>query len=242
MIVATAPLGLFGKIPSQGDFHQQDLPNSFVRPWDDWLSRSILASQAEIGVEWPQIYLLSPPWRFLLAPGVAGPSGWIGVLVASIDRVNRFYPLTLALPLAEELRPEFVSDWRPVYDKLESAAFALIDAVHPTEEILAGARREIADDMTLLARQRGQRFFWQEGQNTTAWVAIGEGGAMPQLPGVHLLAGLRGAPFSMWWHDFWEPHAAATLLCRGLPPVAGFAALLDAQWRGQNWRDGAASQ
>ncbi len=48
-------------------------------------------------------YLSSPAWRFALDPGVVGLSGWIGVLVSSIDEVQRCYPLTLAAALPPKM-------------------------------------------------------------------------------------------------------------------------------------------
>ena len=46
----TAPRGgLYGKAPAFGDFVVRRLPSTFVRPWDDWLSRSLAASRQQIG-------------------------------------------------------------------------------------------------------------------------------------------------------------------------------------------------
>jgi len=40
--------------------------------------------------------LSAPVWRFQLAPGVCGPLAWRGLFFASVDRVGRYFPLTLA--------------------------------------------------------------------------------------------------------------------------------------------------
>ena len=36
-----------------------------------------------------------------MLPGTAGEQGWAGVLMPSVDRVGRYFPLTIALPLGE---------------------------------------------------------------------------------------------------------------------------------------------
>ncbi len=38
----------------------------------------------------------APVWRFTLPPGAAGPKALLGVMMPSVDRVGRKFPLTLA--------------------------------------------------------------------------------------------------------------------------------------------------
>jgi type VI secretion system protein ImpM len=94
--VAGPTTGYFGKLPGLGDFAHRGLPSSFVLPWDGWLQHTLPASRALVGPAWFERYLASPFWRFVLAPGVCGPQGWMGVLMPSADRVGRPFPLTLA--------------------------------------------------------------------------------------------------------------------------------------------------
>jgi len=236
MIARDAAIGLFGKIPSQGDFFQRDLPLTFVRPWDEWLSRGMVASQAALGGDWAQVYLLSPPWRFHLAPGLCGETGWIGVLVASIDRVNRFYPVTLALPFTASSAPTFMADWRGILDQLEAAAFALIDAQTPMDQILAEAKAGIDAEREKQAATNNQRFQWSEAADPRAWIAFGDQQSTPLMPAGPILNGIGNDAGSLWWHEFWEPHPPTTWLCRGLPPEESFTLLLDSQWRHPNLR------
>ena len=88
--------GFYGKIPSQGDFVTRRLPWEFTSAWDDWLQQGMLASRTALGERWLELYLSAPIWRFQLAPGICGPVGWRGVFFASVDRVGRYFPLTLA--------------------------------------------------------------------------------------------------------------------------------------------------
>ncbi len=90
--------GFYGKLPSEGDFVTRRLPWEFTSAWDDWLQQGMQASREALGAGWLEHYLSAPIWRFQLAPGVCGPSGWRGLFFASVDRVGRYFPLTLAFP------------------------------------------------------------------------------------------------------------------------------------------------
>ena len=91
--------GVYGKLASRGDFVSRGLPHSFIQPWDAWLAAGLLASQEQLGAQWLDAYLVSPLWRFALAPDVCGPTAVVGVLMPSIDRVGRYFPLTIAQTL-----------------------------------------------------------------------------------------------------------------------------------------------
>lgn len=88
--------GFYGKIPSEGDFVTRRLPWEFTSAWDDWLQQGMQASRDALGARWLERYLSAPIWRFQVAPGVCGPIGWRGLFFASVDRVGRYFPLTLA--------------------------------------------------------------------------------------------------------------------------------------------------
>jgi len=92
-----ADCGFYGKLPSQGDFVSRRLPWEFTAAWDDWLQQGLAASRAALGERWLGAYLSAPVWRFQLARGVCGPLGWRGFFFASVDRVGRYFPLTVAV-------------------------------------------------------------------------------------------------------------------------------------------------
>jgi type VI secretion system protein ImpM len=91
--------GLYGKIPARGDFVTRRLTPGFVETWDTWLQNALTASKEQLGDRWLEIYLTSPIWRFLLGPGICGSTLWAGILMPSVDKVGRYFPLTLAVPL-----------------------------------------------------------------------------------------------------------------------------------------------
>lgn len=96
-----AVIGFYGKIPARGDFVQSALPRRFVEPWDAWMQRGLAASRAELGETWLPAWLEAPVWRFALAPGLCGPEAALGLWLPSVDRVGRYFPLTLAALVSE---------------------------------------------------------------------------------------------------------------------------------------------
>jgi type VI secretion system protein ImpM len=89
--------GWYGKLPARGDFVGRGLPRGWVRTWDAWLQRSMLAASQQLGAAALRERLsLMAPWQCLVLPQRAGDLAWCGVLVASADRVGRVFPLLWA--------------------------------------------------------------------------------------------------------------------------------------------------
>lgn len=98
--VGPARFGVYGKLPARGDFVRLGLPGSFVTPWDDWLAAVIAGSRAAMAEDWLPAWLKAPVWRFVLAAGSCGPEAVLGLMLPSVDRVGRYFPLTLAAVFA----------------------------------------------------------------------------------------------------------------------------------------------
>jgi len=94
-------VGFFGKVPCVGDFVKRRLAPDFVTAWDEWLQRGMHAAREQVGGGWHDLFLTSPVWRFALDPGVAGSEAVCGVMVPSMDRVGRLFPLTIALTIPD---------------------------------------------------------------------------------------------------------------------------------------------
>src|SRR5882757_5407909 len=88
--------GFTGKVPSRGDFVQGGLPRDFVDPWYDWQSLVIAGSRGLMGDTWLDAFLEAPVWRFILPPGLCGPRSAVGLIMPSVDRVGRYFPLSFA--------------------------------------------------------------------------------------------------------------------------------------------------
>ena len=93
-------VGWHGKLPTLGDFTSRGLDHDFVVVWDEWLSAGLSRLRADSPDAWVDAYLASPTWRFVVTPRfLPAPltTGiWTGVVMPSVDRVGRYYPLTLA--------------------------------------------------------------------------------------------------------------------------------------------------
>jgi type VI secretion system protein ImpM len=94
----TAPAaGFFGKLPSRGDFVRAGLPADFVSAWDLWCQRMMTESRTALREDWEAAWLEAPVWRFALPRGDCGTGAALGVWIASVDAVGRYFPLTIAV-------------------------------------------------------------------------------------------------------------------------------------------------
>ena len=121
--------GWYGKLPSLGDFASRRLPADFINAWDTWLQDVLHAVPDILGEGWLHNYLTTPIWRFVLVPGLAGRSAWAGVLMPSVDRVGRYFPLTVGVELPSQAalgHAVFASgDW---FAGVEEAALSMLGA------------------------------------------------------------------------------------------------------------------
>lgn len=80
------------------------LTPDFVKTLDNWLQHAISASKEQLGAQWLDTYLTSPIWRFILSSQICGTSPWAGILMPSVDKVGRYFPLVFAVELDRSLR------------------------------------------------------------------------------------------------------------------------------------------
>jgi type VI secretion system protein ImpM len=243
-------VGLYGKLPSHGDFLRRRVSDAFVGAWDSWLQQSVAASRSILGERWLDLYLTSPAWHFACAPGVVGPAVAVGVMVPSVDRVGRYFPLTVvseaiaelsALEAATETPGWFASVERLMVEALaaERLDFEAFDAaIAATATALDtpanGARVRVAagDAQAIMS------------EANTAWhvpIASSEqlGAIFPQLAYARLAALLN--PLTLWWTEGSTLVAPTCLVVPGLPHPQRFAAFLDGAWeRDGGWRMAAA--
>jgi type VI secretion system protein ImpM len=126
-------LGFSGKIPARGDFVGSGLPRDFVDPWHQWQSGVIAGSRSLMGDVWLDAFLEAPVWRFILPPGLCGTRAAVGLIMPSVDKVGRYFPLTFAaLPAAGTPRAE---DWAAWLDAVESLGRLALDADAPPERL-----------------------------------------------------------------------------------------------------------
>lgn len=126
------PVGWFGKLPSLGDFASRRLSSEFIELWDAWLSRGLADWQASAPDDWLTHYLAGPSWCFIVLPATlpafCGTMAWAGVLMPSVDRVGRYFPFTLAQPLAQ--LPVNTSEVSALLGWLQRLENLAVDALH----------------------------------------------------------------------------------------------------------------
>jgi type VI secretion system protein ImpM len=131
--------GWYGKLPSLGDFAARRLSDAFIAPWDAWLAQRVAETQFALGADWLGLYLTCPVWRFFAMPGAIAPTlgaCWTGVVMASVDRVGRHFPLTIAasLPCAPSTAGEVDALWQWL-SAIEGVALAALDFDHTIERL-----------------------------------------------------------------------------------------------------------
>ena len=122
--------GWYGKLPTLGDFASRRLEGSFIEPWDLWLGEGMAAQRELLGPGWLDAYLGSPVWRFVLMPGVLAQetAALAGVLMPSVDKVGRYFPLTLVTRLAA--LPRSARELEELLGWLQRIEDIAVDAMH----------------------------------------------------------------------------------------------------------------
>lgn len=207
--------GVFGKMPALGDFLRMDLAPSFVDPWDRWLQDGLRTARMALGERWQDCYLSAPIWRFSLSPGLAGAAAVLGVMMMSVDRVGRQFPLTLASPLP---------DGQGAAEAHMAAAetFALLDAL---------ALDALEDGMT--RDELAARLARMPLPATSAPdLRRAPGGMVVQGEAGSLTSGLAAAQISAGFRkpSFWSTELDSRvrmMVCEGLPAGGQMLALFD---------------
>lgn len=228
-VLVAQRLGFFGKLPLRGDFVSRRLPREFTDPWDGWLQDAIAMSAQQLGEAWLDSYLTAPIWRFLLSAGVCGDVPMLGVMMPSVDRVGRYFPLTLAVPAPLSAAPAgtmlSAGAWFEEVERLALSALeddADLDRLDQEAEAIAPPAAAPPGG----AAYRTER---------AVAVELGEADA----PAAHVidgLLGLVGARYTLWWTSGSAQLKPALMVAEGLPPVERFAALLDGRWEQWGWK------
>jgi type VI secretion system protein ImpM len=234
---AASPVGLFGKLPSAGDFVTRSLPSAFVAAWDDWLQRSLVASRAKLGNGWTEVYLESPIWRFALQPQVCSPQAWAGVIMPSVDRAGRYFPLTLAAPIPSGastlLTVTAAEHW---FAELERIALWALEPDATLEAIEALLGRQALMPVPASADARND---WDIALQLSRWWSQSGRPLSLRMPATHALPAVaefaaahlmesQGRGRSLWWMRDSTGGSIALRGWYGLPPPAEYTSLLRA--------------
>jgi type VI secretion system protein ImpM len=171
-------------------------------------------SREYFGDAWLETYLSSPIWCFSASAGCCGERPFCGLLMPSLDRVGRYYPLSIVAPLGARDMPLGITaattEW---FARLEALALSCLgegfDFVAFDAE-LAAAPPPVADSAGGVLE-----------------IPITEAGPAAVI-GTLLGALLEtcAIAYSLWWTTGSRKIAACCRAYRGLPPIEGFAKLL----------------
>lgn len=217
--------GFFGKVSSHGDFVSRRLPQGMLAVWDGWLQASLQASRGVLGPRWLDIYLISPIWRFALAPGVCDNNAWAGVLMPSVDRVGRHFPLTLAAGAPGGAAVlDWVANGGAWFGQLEALALSSLE-----HHFLLDRFDEQLQAMEPLSDAPIVGIAGAAGMRLPLDNVDGAAALAPHIAA----AALRGQ--SLWWTDGSAQVDPGMLMCRGLPAPAAFGAMLAGNWKEAGW-------
>ncbi len=217
--------GFFGKVMTHGDFVSRRLAPAPLAIWDAWLQACMQGSREQLGGDWLDIYLTSPIWRFALAPGVLDDHSWAGVLMPSVDRVGRHFPLTIAAAAPGGAAVmDCLASGQPWFDQLEALALSSLADGFVLDQFDAALLA-----LAPLPEQDDAGRFGAAGYRTTLASLDALPAALPALTA----AALRGQ--SVWWSDGSAAVEPTLLMCRGLPAPASFAGMLAGTWAQSGW-------
>lgn len=186
MMPALPAAGFFGKIPSRGDFIRRGLSSSLIDVWEAWVGQAIGASRALLGDGWDEAWMVAPVWRFTLADGVCGTAPVLGLMMPSVDRVGRLYPLMIAVELTGQTGMPDPDEGLAFLDLAEDAGRdALADELEP--DTLWERLRSATYPVTCGAA--GRSVWWTEGSGSVAANTVVLDGMPPMPDHAAMLAG-----------------------------------------------------
>jgi type VI secretion system protein ImpM len=239
-----APAGWHGKLPTLGDFASRRLPEAFVEAWDRWLAEGLLKLRTEGTGVWLEAYLASPSWRFLAMPGALGRDGdlaqaWAGVVMPSVDRVGRYFPLTLAKAFGagpgSTQQMELLWHWLARLDDLARDAIFddwTVDRLESELAHLGGPPwGPLPQAALVLPTGAGQWVEQDDGRDAARCIAVQAERAWAD-----------GAAGLVWWHARPDEGRPRMLISRGWPQVSMLSTLFAGAGAVERGREAPAGQ
>ena len=223
----------YGKLPARGDFLTRSLSREFINRWDDWLQSGMNSSRQALGDAWLDTYLTSPLWRFALPAGVCGNTAFTGVLMPSMDKVGRYFPMTVVRQIDGTRSPMVAA-------VQNNAWFAAV------EDLLLNALDAESLDLDVF-EQSLRAVPFQDG-DLPSMVPMQSGGSRVALDesldvSLSLLGfvrdGLHQATAAMcfWWGSGSDSVAPSLLYSSALPDPHMFTAMLAGNFSNCGWQD-----
>jgi serine/threonine protein phosphatase PrpC len=162
------------------------------------------------------------------------------VLLPSVDRVGRYFPLTVVSELPADLPPMAVAiQGRQWFSQVETLALRVLESedfnleafdeeLRATAASLARIEQYFGVDLGADFPDRGR--YWRVPMLSTDRMA----GAL--IDPLMCALGRSLGPLSLWWTDGSENMDASCLLAQSLPDSQRFVAMLDGRWSDAGWQ------
>jgi type VI secretion system protein ImpM len=186
--------GFYGKLPARGDFVRAGLPRDFTDRWDDWLQSVIAGSRALMGDDWLPAYLESPVWRFSLPPRMCGELAVLGLVLPSVDKAGRYFPLCFAALHAGGISAGSGEAW---LDQCEAAGRDALEQDTQPQEIAGMIGVPDASDDAVVA---ADAVWWSEGSARVMPARM----VLSSLPDAATYAAMLGAAADVRGDSTWE--------------------------------------
>lgn len=234
MSIQSESIGLFGKLPAHGDFVQRNLSATFTNVWDEWLQHFIAGTQEQLGENWLDIYLTSPIWRFVFSSGVIDENNWTGIMMPSVDKVGRYYPLSIVKKLPQDVNPlEFIQYQTSWYKDIETLALDALECEIMIDDLMNELDALSVDHKSDYSRS-GFNLDSDAFQFDMEFEEQSISTVYPLLLDAVMTKTFQS--YSVWQttgSDLIKPSLFAT---QGLPSVQKMPAMLNGDWQGYTWQ------
>jgi len=229
--------GFYGKVPAIGDFVSRHLSRDFIDFWDQWLQAALESSRTNLGDEWLQYYLVSPIWRFILSSGTCQENAWAGVLMPSVDKVGRYFPMTIAVPLpsGSNLLDQCTvhAEWferaeKILLDMLSDDSFNVDDFTD--DVVMLGVPEQSAGTMYLNGNVGALNFSRYPLENIDG---------LQSLFTTMLARNIQEqySTYSIWWTHGSQDVKPSFMISDGMPPSGGYSDMITGKWDTDIWQD-----
>lgn len=232
--------GYYGKIPSKGDFVSKGLPRNFTDPWHFWITEALASSKKQLGDTWREHYLTAPLYQYVLSKNLCGNQLWIGVVIPSIDRVGRTYPMTICRTVPSTANPFTLFDnYTSWFDRAEVLLLSCLDESFSLDELEISLSQLNTDDddkdITVTLQQ-----FTMHKHADTAWHLPFFSSEIQNRMYPTLLNSMLStffSSYSLWKTQGSEFITPSIVISEGLPTHEGVAAFIDGKWKQWGWND-----
>ncbi|GGP73099.1 type VI secretion system-associated protein TagF [Shewanella ulleungensis] len=222
-------VGYCGKVPSKGDFIQENLNVDFLKNWNDWLQAVIAVSKEQTEHDWLDYYLTSPIWHFSLSAGVCCDQAVVGTVIPSVDHVGRHYPFTLAgFHHQSAVRGWHKSEWINVFEQ------QILQVLEDEIDLDKWLKSILSESLSIRANKERLTEHESLDKNKKAWVIKGDD-SLDVLLLLDQQYRKRFDSYSLWWTEGSDDVEPCLIVTEGLPQISQFISMLNGQWEARGW-------